>query len=440
MVNKLNYKQTELGEIPEGWKGYPFPEVIDFQEGPGILAKDFRDNGTPLVRLAGLNKSASLFEGCNYLDPKLVEQRYSHFKIKKGDILLSTSASLGRTAVVGEKSEGAIVYTGIIRMRPLNKILFAPFIKYLLEAPDFQKQVEVMGVGSVIRHFGPWHLKQMTVVIPPIQEQRAITKILSDLDEKIELNRQMNKTLESIAQAIFKQWFMEFEFPGENGKSYKSSGGKMVDSELGEIPEGWQFDELGNFAEILNGFAFKSEDFVSTGVFLLRTRNFTEDGYIMRDDTACLPENFYDEYKSFRLKKLDVLLVMVGASVGKMAIVQSSVLPALQNQNMWNFRSKSGSGQLFLNFLVKKIVQENMGTASGSARDFFRKDYFRNINFILPSGSVLKDFDKQVCSIFNCIDKNLTEIQILAQIRDSLLSRLMLGKIRVNCNKNGGRL
>ncbi len=105
--------------------------------------------------------------------------------------------------------------------------------------------------------------------LPSLPEQRAIVKILSDLDEKIEINHQMNKTLEFIAQAIFKRWFVDFEFPDKNGKSYKSSGGKMVDSELGEIPEGWHINELGDFTEILNGFAFKSEDFVNSGIFLL---------------------------------------------------------------------------------------------------------------------------------------------------------------------------
>lgn len=142
------------------WKEESFPDVIDFQEGPGILAKDFRTVGVPLVRLAGLNRGGSVLEGCDYLDPEKVAMKWAHFALAKGDILLSTSASLGRIAVVGDDGVGAISYTGIIRMRPRDARLIAPFMRYLLEGPDFQRQAEMVGVGSVIRHFGPIHLRQ----------------------------------------------------------------------------------------------------------------------------------------------------------------------------------------------------------------------------------------------------------------------------------------
>ncbi|MBC7315346.1 MAG: GIY-YIG nuclease family protein, partial [Chloroflexi bacterium] len=113
-------------------------------------------------------------------------------------------------AVVESDGVGAIPYTGIIRMRPRDSRLHAPFIRYLLEGPEFQEQAEMVGVGSVIRHFGPMHLRQMTVRLPPPDEQRAIAYILGTLDDKIELNRRMSETLEQMARAIFKAWFVDF--------------------------------------------------------------------------------------------------------------------------------------------------------------------------------------------------------------------------------------
>src|ERR1700730_5105753 len=115
----------------DAWSEWPFEEVIDFQEGPGILAKDFHEEGVPLVRLSGLDRGGSVLEGCNYLDPETVKKRWAHFALQRGDILLSTSASLGRIAVVGEDAVGAIAYTGLIRMRPRDKRLCAQFIRYL---------------------------------------------------------------------------------------------------------------------------------------------------------------------------------------------------------------------------------------------------------------------------------------------------------------------
>src|SRR5712675_2132091 len=102
--------------MADEWLEIPFSDVIDFQEGPGILAKDFHEHGVPLVRLAGLERGASILAGCNYLDPEVVARRWAHFALKRGDILLSTSASLGRIALVGDDAVGAIPYTGIIRM------------------------------------------------------------------------------------------------------------------------------------------------------------------------------------------------------------------------------------------------------------------------------------------------------------------------------------
>ena len=243
------------------WQERAFQDVIDFREGPGILARDFREHGVPLVRLAGLNRGVSVLEGCDYLDPEAVSARWSHFQLELGDILLSTSASLGRIAVVGQEGVGAVPYTGIIRMRPMGNTLYAPFIKYLLEGPDFQQQAEMVGVGSVIRHFGPMHLRQMTVRFPSLPEQRAIAHVLGTLDDKIELNRRMNETLEAMARALFKSWFVDFEpvrakmdgrwrhgesLPGLPAEHYDLFPDRLVDSELGETPEGWETKALGD--------------------------------------------------------------------------------------------------------------------------------------------------------------------------------------------------
>lgn len=182
------------------WSDFCLPEVLDFKEGPGILAKDFRSEGVPLIRLAGLKYGADLLEGCNYLDPDMVTSKWSHFQIAPGDVLLSTSASLGEVAIVGEEAAGAIPYTGIIRFRPRDSELLDPrFIRYVLESPQFKTQVEAMGVGSVMRHFGPSHLKQMTIRIPRALVQGAIVELLASLDVKIAANSRLIKVAEDLA-------------------------------------------------------------------------------------------------------------------------------------------------------------------------------------------------------------------------------------------------
>ena len=400
-----------------GWKYYKIKEIGQVITGKTPPTKERRYFGSDrlFVRIPDMGRSVRVKES----EMKLSNEGFEYLRgcsLPKGAVTVSCIATVGK---VGITDQECCTNQQINSVIPDADLVIPEWIYYYIKNNTADLE-SLGGGGSVYTNISKSRFEEFEIVIPPLPTQKQIAKILGDLDEKIELNHQMNKTLESIAQAVFKKWFVDFEFPGHEKTKFVNG-----------LPEGWREGTLGEFADILNGFAFKSEDFVSSGVFLLRTRNFAENGYIVRDDTACLPESFYDQYKSFRLKKFDVLLVMVGASVGKMAIVQSSILPALQNQNMWNFRSKSEIGQLYLNFLVKKIVKENIGVASGSARDFFRKDFFREIDLILPEEQILRNFDKTTISLFEQIDKNLKEIDVLSQLRNSLLPKLMAGEVAV---------
>ncbi|CAL9502151.1 hypothetical protein SUDANB145_03443 [Streptomyces sp. enrichment culture] len=185
------------------WATLPLAEVLDFQEGPGILAKDFRDRGVPLLRLAGLKRGSSLLSGCNFLDPKMVEQRWKHFRLAEGDVLLSTSASLGEVATVDKSAVGAVAYTGIIRFRPIDDRVRPDFIGCMLRSASFKQQIEAMGVGSVMKHFGPSHLRQMFVDVPPCTVQRDIADLLGALDEKIAVNERVAVTALNLAESRY---------------------------------------------------------------------------------------------------------------------------------------------------------------------------------------------------------------------------------------------
>jgi len=189
---------------PNGWEIRALPDVVDFQEGPGILAKDFHTSGVPLLRLSSISGPVTTFEGCNYLDPEKVKKKWDHFRLKEKDILLSTSGSLGRVSEVVAQQEGSICYTGIIRFRPRSDRILCSFIKYFLQSKQFKLQAESSASGSVLSHFGPTHLKKMSFPVPPIDYQKFIEGLISPIDDKIQLNHQINKTLEQMAQAIFK--------------------------------------------------------------------------------------------------------------------------------------------------------------------------------------------------------------------------------------------
>lgn len=425
------------------WAEPGFQEVIDFQEGPGILAKDFRDNGVPLVRLSGLSDGKSVLHGCDYLDPEMVRSKWSHFALQAGDILLSTSASLGRIAVVGPEAVGAIAYTGIIRMRPRDSRLFAPFIRYLLESPTFQQQAEIAGVGSVIRHFGPMHLRQMTVRLPPVEIQRAITHVLGTLDDKIELNRRMNKTLEEIAQAIFKSWFVDFDPVRANAESGDPGLPKHIadlfpanfqDSPLGPIPSGWNVQPIGDVARCVGGgtpstkeptywdgpipFATPKDMASLAASALLETeRGITKAG-LAQISSGLLPKG--------------TVLLSSRAPIGYLAIAETRVAV---NQG---FIAMICDGSLPNHYLLqwaRANMETIIGNANGTTFLEISKKNFRPISVVVPPPEVLQAFVHLAEPLHQQVVTNLGESRTLANIRDALLPKLLSGEIRLEATR-----
>ncbi|HEY8084043.1 MAG TPA: restriction endonuclease subunit S [Methylophilaceae bacterium] len=168
-----------LGEVPEHWEVIPLKVAIDFQEGPGIMAVDFHDEGIPLLRVAGIQTRWATLDGCNYLDPEKVEKQWNHFRLTRGDLLISASASMGTVCEVDEQTEGAIPYTGLIRLRGKDGVMTRSFIRSLVISALFSTQIDLLKTGSTIQHFGPFHLSQMKVTCPPSIEQEEIAKFIN---------------------------------------------------------------------------------------------------------------------------------------------------------------------------------------------------------------------------------------------------------------------
>jgi type I restriction enzyme S subunit len=161
----------------------------------------------------------------------MVEKKWSHFRLNLGEIVTSTSASFGRTSTIDESTEGAVPYTGIIRFRPKTSRIVPEFIGLFLRSTFFEEQAGSFSAGSVIQHFGPTHLKQMAIALPPVKEQSSIAEIIGTLENKIDLLHRQNQTLEAMAGTLFRQWFVE------------------------EVQEDWEEKSLSGIANFLNGLA-----------------------------------------------------------------------------------------------------------------------------------------------------------------------------------------
>lgn len=189
------------------WTVASLPEVVFFQEGPGIMAVDFRSEGVPLVRLAGVSGTAVTLDGCNYLDPEKVGQKWAHFRLELNDLIISTSATFGLTSIVTDAAVGAVFYTGLIRFRPSSGRLDLGYLKAFLGSPHFARQAESAAVGGGIKHFGPTHLKQMEIPVAPLAEQQRIADCLTSIDELITNQAQKVEALNAHKKGLMQQLF-----------------------------------------------------------------------------------------------------------------------------------------------------------------------------------------------------------------------------------------
>lgn len=185
--------------IPKGWGVAPIKYNTEIQEGPGIMAEDFKEKGIPLLRIKNLKNGFVDLEGSNFLDPEKVNNKWNHFKLKKGDLLISGSASSGIVAEVTEEAVGAIAYTGLIRI--VSKNIYRQFLKSLLDSKYFNEQVEIQKAGTAMQHYGPTHLKKVVIVVPSKDEQ---IKIAEYLDKRItyfgEFIKGIEKSIELLSE------------------------------------------------------------------------------------------------------------------------------------------------------------------------------------------------------------------------------------------------
>ena len=189
------------------WTVASLPDVVFFQEGPGIMAVDFCSEGVPLVRLAGVAGPAVTLDGCNYLEPEKVAQKWAHFRLELDDLIISTSATFGLSSIVTEVASGAVFYTGLIRFRPSNERLSLGYLKTFLSSPCFARQAESAAVGGGIKHFGPTHLKQMEIPVPPLAEQQRISGCFTSLDDLITSQSQKIDALKTHKKGLMQQLF-----------------------------------------------------------------------------------------------------------------------------------------------------------------------------------------------------------------------------------------
>lgn len=424
----MNFKDTEIGRIPFEWDVRMIQDVAEVVSGatPKTKVAEYWDGNIAWITPKDLSNHTEryIYRGDRMITDEGLKNSSAKL-LPKGSVLFSSRAPIGYTAIAAQE---LCTNQGFKSMICNQQILDNNFMFYMM---NYKKnEIENIAGGSTFKEVSGKTVKEFKIPIPPLDEQKAIAKVLSDLDEKIETNNKINKKLEEMAQAIFKQWFVDFEFTNEDGKPYKSSGGEMVESELGMIPKYWGVDLLSNLVkEVITGktpSTKKSENYgdkypfvtipdMHNKVFVTKTERYlSEDGHKLQEKKL-IPKNS--------------IMVSCIATVGLVSISSEAVHT---NQQI-NSIIPNSIEEVFYFYEYLKLMEDRLKGigSSGSATLNVNKGEFEKIKYIYPDSRIINKYNNTVKNIYEKIKLNEIENNRLAQLRDTLLPKLMSGEIRV---------
>lgn len=295
--------------------------------------------------------------------------------------------------------------------------------------PEFDRYARFKSHGSAREIFDWEEMCKVTLPIPHITKQREIVKEYNTIQNRIDLNQKLIQKLEETAQAIYKQWFVEFEFPDENGKPYKSSGGEMIWCEEleKEIPKGWEIASIGKYSKVKSGFAFKSEWWQSSGIPVIKIGSI-KNNTINKAALDFVSTNKVEKAKSYRVQEGDIVIAMTGATIGKIGLVPALNDTILVNQRvgMFDLGNKPKEKMAFMYFnLLSDFVQNEIRNVGGdSAQANISNGQIEEIEMLFPTNNLIIDFNRIGKPIIETILLRITGNQKLTELSKLLLSKL----------------
>jgi type I restriction enzyme S subunit len=359
---------------------------------------------------------------------------------KKGDLLFCVRGSTGR---MNWADQDYAIGRGLAAIRPKDGSSYY-FLRGSIQF--FLKHLLSGATGSVFTSINKDQLHKMECFLPDEYNLKKINQVLGNISRKIELNQQMNETLEGIAKTLFKSWFIDFDPVRAKVEGMPTGLSKEIsdlfpdsfeDSELGEIPTSWRCSSISSKYDFLSGFAFKSKDWIEEGVPVVKIKSI-DSGIVDLDSDTFVSEEFLSTKSSYILNEGDILIAMTGATIGKVGVVPISTKKSLLNQRVGKFIHRDNSKNFFLNcFVSSRIFLKNIeNLATGSARDNISKDQILSIKTIIPTDDVYNKFGELTEDIRKKILIANNENKILEKLRDSLLPKLISGEIKISDAKS----
>ncbi len=292
------------------------------------------------------------------------------------------------------------------------------------------EKIADMAIGGAQQNLNGAMIKNLPISIPDLPTQIAIAEILSSLDDKIELNNNINKELEKLAQTLFKQWFIDFEFPNENGEPYQSSGGEMVESELGMIPKNWEVRKLSALIRLTGGGTPKrsNAEYWDGKIKWFSIQDIPNDSQVFVVDTKEKITELGLNKSSTKLLPRGTTIITARGTVGKLALVAE---PMAMNQSCYGVNGASGLGEFYTYFNLKNAVEKLRQNVHGAVFDTITSNTFDTIKSIYGNNDLANLFEEIVRPMMEQIENHCRENQELSNLRDTLLPKLISGELNV---------
>lgn len=416
-------------------KKYKLGELLSKIENGAVIKQNKGATGIPITRIETLSNGLFNRGKLGYADiedPTL----YANYVLEDNDLLMSHINSkefVGRTVIYKKQENECIIHgMNLLRIKTNAKLLDPEFAYYYFQTDTIKRSLynlrkDAIGQSSIAIS----DIKNMVVSVSNISIQKEIAFVLRCYDRRIELNRAINQNLEAIAKQLYDYWFVQFDFPGENGKPYKSSGGKMVWNEKlkREIPENWHSDNICLIADILSGgtpskqineywncgrIPFFGPTDYNGSMFQLQTADKITESGLQHCSSSLFEEN--------------TIIITARGSIGKLVIVGT---PMAMNQSCYALKSKNEEYE-YLYFLTIQLIESLKAKGSGSVFKSIIASDIENTMLCVANKGIISLFCDKVSPIMKQIKKNTQEMIHLTKQRDELLPLLMNGQVSVN--------
>ena len=398
--------------------------------GSQLHEEDYVSEGTPIVTVEHLGDINFTHQNLPFVS-EADTKRLSKYILIEGDIVFSRVGSIDRNVYVDKNHEGWMFSGRCIRVRADKNKVNPRYLSYYFKQNSFKKMMMNLAVGATMPSLNTKIMNSIELDLLPRENQDKIANILSAIDDKIQINNQINQELEAMAKTLYDYWFVQFDFPDQNGNPYKSSGGKMIyNPELKrEIPEGWGVEKIEDIAQTGSGGTPKSTNssyytdgevpWINSGelsqTVITSTSNFITEEGLKNSNAKLFPSG-------------TILVAMYGATAGKVSFL---AFEASTNQAICAIMLSDVRMRYYLKNVIEDLYQYLVNLSTGSARDNLSQDMIKNIKVVIPSNEILDRYYYFSNNIIKELTKKQQENEQLIQLRDWLLPMLMNGQVKV---------